>query len=443
MDHRSGTVRRVMVASVTAGVAGLTLTGALLLQAGPVLAFGLGSSLATGTAGERLDNGLLRKVQADSKRGRNLVISGVKAFERSQYDSAVRSFTAALSGGGLSSQDMAKAMYFRGQAYQKSKRPAEAIADYTSAIWLSNGLSKDERARAEVLRQQAYSSAGVSPTNSNVAASTGGPAAAPAGQVPAFKTSAPTKTLAEPEPSSTLGGIGNVFAGWFGGGSSSAAKPAPSVTASTGNQRPSTPSVSGWNSATQTSSGPQAAPVVRAPPPARVVEPQRQVVAAVRQPVSPPPVTQNWTTAATPAPRAIAPAPIVQAPAVPVRRAPAPVAKRIVPAPPVPAPQVKSAPPSVRTAALPKTRSPEQSGSYLVQVAAVRSRGEAERLARQLVLSHGSLMGSHRPQINEAVFGNMGTFYRVQVGPYLRAGDSKAFCTSLKAAGFDCLITTK
>ncbi len=54
--------------------------------------------------------------------------------------------TAAISGGGLASQQMAQALYYRGLAYRKKGKPGLAIPDLTSAVWLKDGLVRGREA---------------------------------------------------------------------------------------------------------------------------------------------------------------------------------------------------------------------------------------------------------------------------------------------------------
>lgn len=82
-------------------------------------------------------------------------------------------------------------------------------------------------------------------------------------------------------------------------------------------------------------------------------------------------------------------------------------------------------------------------GKYRLQVAAVRSRDEAGQVVSRLVQQHGSSLGPRQPVIDEAVIGNMGTFYRVRVGPYANAQEPGQLCAALRPQGFDCLVVTQ
>lgn len=96
-------------------------------------------------------------------------------------------------------------------------------------------------------------------------------------------------------------------------------------------------------------------------------------------------------------------------------------------------------------AVAPKTvaAKPSAGGKYRLQLASVRSREEADRLVQNLMSAHASQLGGAEAQIDEAVIGNMGTFYRVRLGPYANANDPKKLCTTLKPQGYDCQVVTQ
>ena len=74
--------------------------------------------------------------------------AGVKSYQAGKYEPAVQSLTSALRGGGLSSTDMAHALFYRGVSFKKQSKPGLAISDLTSSLWLKNGLTDAERANA-------------------------------------------------------------------------------------------------------------------------------------------------------------------------------------------------------------------------------------------------------------------------------------------------------
>lgn len=70
----------------------------------------------------------------------------------------------------------------------------------------------------------------------------------------------------------------------------------------------------------------------------------------------------------------------------------------------------------------------------------MRSRREADDVAARLRQEHAAKLGRRSPVVDEAVFGNMGTFYRVRLGPFAEAGEPSRLCAALNASGFDCLV---
>ncbi len=371
---------------------------------------------------------------------RSRVIAGIKSYEAGKMPDAISKLTGALGGGGLSSKDMAKALYYRGLAYRRQSKPARAIADLNSAVWLRGGLSEKERADALSNRAEAYKEAGLrdpgyvpggaAPSKTPSAVAGGGGASATqapsspapersvkpnvAGTPPASNDSWQTATNpgsaatgavpASPAPSTSGGStssnspvasITNFFSGVFGGGSSSSANSTSSGTQAA----PSTPApppasaVSAWNSNTSVSGGggaqPQAKPVAQAAP-----------------------AEANTKVARAPAPAAAA----------------------------APAPAVKSAspPPAAKTQREPTA----PKGKFSVQVASKRSAAEANQVVSQLAVEHSAQLGGRMPYVKEAVIGSMGTFYQVRVGPFANKTEAIRSCKPLRAKGYDCLTVT-
>ena len=65
----------------------------------------------------------------------------------------------------------------------------------------------------------------------------------------------------------------------------------------------------------------------------------------------------------------------------------------------------------------------------------MRSREEAEKLAQTL---HGYQQvkdGTVAPEIDEAVIGSMGTFYRVRLGPFASVGEADAVLSRVISSG--------
>jgi tetratricopeptide (TPR) repeat protein len=86
-------------------------------------------------------------------------------------------------------------------------------------------------------------------------------------------------------------------------------------------------------------------------------------------------------------------------------------------------------------------------GKFRIQIgiptaSGMRTQSEAQALAARVKREHGASMAAREPEIDEAVVGSWGSFYRVRVGPFASAQEGQAACTKLKGAGIDCLVVT-
>jgi len=77
---------------------------------------------------------------------------------------------------------------------------------------------------------------------------------------------------------------------------------------------------------------------------------------------------------------------------------------------------------------------------YKLQLAAVRSRSEAQAMARQVQTEEATLVGTRNVEIVEDVYGNMGRFYRVRIGPFPEPTQALAVCASLRDRRMDCMV---
>jgi hypothetical protein len=283
-----------------------------------------------------------------------------KQLEAGKSEAAAQALTSTLAVGRLPPAIMAKALLYRGTAYRQQKKPAQAIADLTSALWLKGGLTDSDRADALKQRAAAYEEAGLTD---------GGAAAARHGTTKA--AAAGESGAAEPQSSGW-----NFFGDLFGMSSTPAA-PSP------------------------------------APPPA---------------PAAPPPAR---------APAASA-APTTAGEAVELRASASASAKttsgwtRNTQVRGGGAPQVETA--AVRAA-------PE--GRIRIQVGMARTHDQAQAMASKIKSQYGHAVGQREPEIDEAVVGNMGSFYRVRVGPFASPQEGQAACAKLKGSGLDCLVVTQ
>jgi hypothetical protein len=134
---------------------------------------------------------------------------------------------------------------------------------------------------------------------------------------------------------------------------------------------------------------------------------------AVRQPPANAPLSLNPNAA----PAAASRAPAAAAPAAPARTA-------------------SVAPQSSAAAANASGGGP---GNY-VQLSSQRSEAEAQAAFRSLQAKYPTQLGSRTALIHKVELGAKGTYYRAMVGPFANANEAGELCSSLKAAGGQCLI---
>lgn len=291
--------------------------------------------------------------------------TAAKSLEAGRAEQAIQQINALLSGPKLDVRIMARAMVIRGAAWRKQGKPAQAIADLTSALWLKGGLSETDRTAALAMRTEAYREAGLTDSGPVPDAKAAAGRRAETAAVSSNSQTDEVKPKPAPErtPSqaaSTQKSGSGFFANLFGGGGSSSA------------------------STNETA--------------------ERETRKAVPQPA----IGSSWssTTDVTPAP-----------------------AKARTEVVPVASGSVTTA--STASAA---------GGRYRVQVASVRSRAEAQALAIKVKAQHAAILGTRQLEVDETVIGNMGTFYRVRIGPFANAEEPAPLCAKLRVGGLDCLI---
>lgn len=200
---------------------------------------------------------------ADGDKGMAMLRAGYASLKAKKYDAAVKTFSEALTSGNLKSDETAKALYYRGVAYRKARKPAQAISDFSRALWLKSGLSPTEIKDAEAQRTAAYKEAGASPV-------VAGAPAAPAVASVKPRASSATKTAAAPRgwqtatrPTKSGGSSGggqgtsasnpitNFFSNLFGGTTQSSASTGPTGGSHSPSTTGSVPAVSEWSSQTK------------------------------------------------------------------------------------------------------------------------------------------------------------------------------------------------
>jgi len=104
-----------------------------------------------------------------------------------------------------------------------------------------------------------------------------------------------------------------------------------------------------------------------------------------------------------------------------------------------------AAPPTQTAAVAPQAAAPAPaasnggSGSF-VQVSSQRSEAEAQAAFRGLQAKFPTQLSSRELLVHKADLGAKGTYYRAMVGPFANPAEAAELCSSLKAAGGQCLV---
>jgi len=381
------------------------------------------------------------KQKLDPTSAQNEVEAGINALGQGRAEAAVQSLSNALAAASLPQAQTARALYYRGVAYRRTAKPAQAISDLTSALWIKGGLSDEQRADALQQRSAAYREAGLPDQAEPPGLKASQAAAKPAAGSSQFTSVAP----AAPAASTSSGGF---FSSLFGGGSSASASSPSPPQQQAAPARPAAPVPTGTSptstgslAATTSGNASEAKPATRMVP---VVSSGASLPMGFQDPGS----TVHHVEVSTRA-RAAQPQPAPGAVSrtwdePKVKQVQAPAAQRQATQPST---QVASAPPvsaaPAATAAQPRARAaaaPAAGGSVQVQVAAVRSATEAQGLASQLQTRYARELGGRAPVVDQTSVGTLGTLYRVQVGPFASARDAEPLCTRLKGDGLDCRV---
>jgi hypothetical protein len=107
---------------------------------------------------------------------------------------------------------------------------------------------------------------------------------------------------------------------------------------------------------------------------------------------------------------------------------PPPSAQASVPPPRAPAPTRLASAPS------------GGGGRYLVQVSSQRSEADAQSSFRSIQVKYSNVLGGQPHVVRRADLGSRGTYYRAMVGPFGTREQAIKLCSSLKAAGGDCVV---
>ncbi len=405
---------------------------------------------------------------------------GIKSFQAGKLEPAVQQLSTALRGGGLASTEMARALYVRGMAYKRQSKPGLAISDLTSALWLKNGLNDTDRQSATTERAEAYRLAGLGDGNSgaervsvidpNAGAKTASSGSIPApipAPIPSSAATAAAATTQIPEggitrqapdseaaqdaararklamiPADDAGGVQTLPTGLAAAKpqTAAAAPSAPAIVAATvavpavipapipSALAPATPAPVLGAAPVETTSPAAALP---ADPPSTVAGFFSNLFGGGSSaPASSVPPGQSSVTTSSTTPATAATSSWSDTTSIASTSGkPAVAAKPITTA-------------AITPAAVAKPVPTAKTGKYKVHIAAVRSRAEAEALAQKVQQQHGTALNSRAAQVDEAVIGSMGTFYRVRVTGYANADEPRGVCNALRTGGFDCLVVT-
>lgn len=135
------------------------------------------------------------------------------------------------------------------------------------------------------------------------------------------------------------------------------------------------------------------------------------------------------------------PAPTAPVPAAPVPAAPKPTAAPASPKTPMPAPAASPAAPAAPPAAPSAVvASAATAGQTIAQIAAFRTRANAEGGWQRLRAAHPDLLGDRALILHEVDLGERGIYYRVRTGPFADTASAKAFCEQLRARDQGCVV---
>jgi cell division protein FtsN len=182
------------------------------------------------------------------------------------------------------------------------------------------------------------------------------------------------------------------------------------------------------------------APVAATPAP----PPLKPVIAAA----PPPPAAAPKVAAAIPAPAPVKPAPIpakpAQAPAVAKNDLPPPVAQPAPTGPATTAPRslaLEPAKPVAGPAAQAATSTPvAASGSYVLQIGAYKSQGEADAAWTAYKTRHAALLSGASDNVQQADLGDKGIWYRLRIVGFPSKDVASAMCERLQADGGSCFL---
>ncbi len=327
--------------------------------------------------------------------------AGEKAVGQQQFDTAVQHLSKALGGEDLSSEDTAKALYFRGVAYNGKGEPARSIADLTRAIFFKK-IPSSLKSQILQARAKAYRAVGLgSRAEADLrAAGVGGT------RVASVNTTS-TSTFSTTQRAQPTQRRAAVTSGWGANVNAVPAKPVP----------------------VQPIRQPQ-----REIQPVQRQQPQRLASNSYSRQQQ-----QDARRMFETKPR-------------PVRRTTQTVAKKNTHSANLRSSDFGSerqAQPrriahteNVQTIRKPVQPRASSSGRYRLQLAAVSSEN-AQNAWSQLVAKHNSLLSNQNPDFQTVNLGNNKSVVRIQIGPFADKLQTLQLCNTFKQEGLDCFLVVR
>lgn len=428
--------------------------------------------------------------------GAALLAAGAKALDAGEYKAAARHFSRAMRSDSLSTAQISKALYLRGAAHRNANLPAQAIADLTSALWLQ-GLSKKELAQVYATRGLSYQDVGMTdlasadlrrareldPNSKTVAEATRG--ASPAASTGTFQTRVETaeESSRSRKPATTttatqIAGFSPEMSREARSAPTPARPPAPQTEVKSDAKKPET--APAFQTRVQTAArAPEPAPAFRT---SILPEEPAPTPAPRPKPKSKPAPSAQWSTSVAADQKKNAPAQWKTSGSADEEKsddakpsgtlsgffsnlwggdkkkdeekqaeeqeAGPPVAgqwsqtTRVATATPS-RPQPQTAAPTGPTPASSAGASGNAGSTYRIQLAALRSEAEAQSAWSQLSSRHRDLLAGQEHIVEKTTLGALGTFYRIQIGPFTDKKESTRLCSTLKSSGVDCFVVAR
>ncbi|MDX2235349.1 MAG: SPOR domain-containing protein [Hyphomonadaceae bacterium] len=126
--------------------------------------------------------------------------------------------------------------------------------------------------------------------------------------------------------------------------------------------------------------------------------------------------------------------------------APAPLAPRTkakAPEQPLPVSALKAPPATAQIPVPPAASRAGAVGGFVVQIAALRSRGAADAAWDRLSARDPALFAGAQKDVQPADLGPKGQYFRVRAGYFAARDEAARFCERVKAMGQDCIVVAR